>query len=105
MNNEETRKKIAAIVDDNTVEAMVKRAEDNYIFKPDGVDIKQLAFILNRWQLSTGISQKETKNLTLAMASLVAAACGYDALCAGVNQSIGNAFKEEGQDTVFLNPR
>jgi len=97
------------------------KMEVKSIFKKDGIDTEQLRKRLNNMQRhldnprvpAQGWSDNvsDTKKIHIAMASLVAAACGYDALCAGVNQSIGNAFKEEGsgqtsgQDTVFLNPR
>jgi len=86
------------------------RMEATNIFKQDGVDIEQLRKRLNNMQRhldnprvpaqnwSKNVS--DSKKIHVSMASLVAAACGYDALCAGVNQSIGNAFKEEAQ-TIF----
>ena len=84
----------------------IQPKEQAVIFTDDGIDIKALAKSLNYLvHISRGKSVQDSKRISIAMASLVAAAGGYDALCAGVNQSIGNAFKEEGQDTVFLNPR
>jgi len=123
LNSENIVKREAADagIDDSVIDAMVTRAEETNIFKQDGVDIEQLRKRLNNMQRHLDNprvpAQKWSKNVSdskkihVSMASLVAAACGYDALCAGVNQSIGNAFKEEGsgqasgQDTVFLNPR
>lgn len=88
-------------IDDSMIDSMVARAEANQIFKSDGVNIDRLARILNHWHSqTTGRSMKEVRNLAVAMASLTAAANGYDALCAGVNRSIGNAFKDEGGPDV-----
>lgn len=65
---------------------------DGFIFTVDGVNMAALRERLNGLD-RLGLGDGDAK----AMAHLVSAACGYDALCAGVNQSIGNAFKEEGE--------
>jgi len=67
------------------------------LFQPGQVNMKILIQRLNWLDRSANSDGKKYK----AMAALIASACGYDALCAGVNKSIGNAFKEEAEaDTV-----
>ena len=74
------------------------------VFHADGVDKDELMMRLNHYaeelrsQRLEGQSWLASVRTSKTMAHLASAAMVYDQLCAGVNQSIGNAFKGEQED-------
>jgi len=68
-------------------------------FGDNGVDRKELSDRLNvLWAASRGATLEEQETAAKCAAAWTQAVNNYDALCAGVNRSIGNAFKDEGQE-------